>query len=259
MPIVRKTVTRMFGRFPNTGLDPDQAIALGAAVQAGLLQKGEGLEEVRLTDVCPYTLGVGISERDRSGYLKHEVFSPIIERNVVIPASRVQQYQTMSDNQVIIEFPIFQGESRNTRNNISLGSVRVAVPPAKAGEIYVDCRFSYDTSGLLEVDITVPSTGVKQQAIILDGDNDVSSGELEHRRKALAKLKVHPRDEAINSATLARANRCYEQLIGDERDHVGRMITAFEASLAGQNPRDIEEARKAFEAALDTIEGARYL
>lgn len=139
MPIVRKAVTRMFARFPNSGIDPDRAVALGAAVQAGLKARDIDLAEIRLTDVCPYTLGVDVMERDRAGNAHAGVFAPIIERNTVLPASRTHRFQTAGANQGKVEFGIFQGEARQVSANVQLGSVSISVPPRPAGEVVVDC------------------------------------------------------------------------------------------------------------------------
>lgn len=92
MPIVRRAITRMFGRFPDTKVHPDHAVALGAAIQAGLLEKDAALDEIRLTDVCPFTLGVEHAEPDGRGHFRTGLFSPIIERNTTIPVSRVAHY-----------------------------------------------------------------------------------------------------------------------------------------------------------------------
>ncbi len=103
MPIVRRAITRMFGRFPNQSVHPDHAVALGAAVQAGLLMGDAALDEIRLSDVCPFTLGVENVMRDQRGRLHEGIFSPIIERNTPIPASRVSVYETISDKVIVDE------------------------------------------------------------------------------------------------------------------------------------------------------------
>jgi molecular chaperone HscC len=257
MPIVRRAVTRMFGRFPNTTVDPDHAIALGAAVQAGLRGRDAALHEVRLTDVCPFTLGVDVTELDRTGRRIPGIFSPIIERNTVIPASRVREFSTVVDNQSNVTLDIYQGEARLVESNVKLGSIKVPVPRKPAGEVRVDCRFSYDVSGLLEVDVTVPETGIARQVVIHDeedGDRDLAA-----RRKVLDQLKVHPREQAANMAALARATRCYESLLGEAREILSQFVTDFEAVLDRQEPRGIEEARIALEERLDGIEGQRFL
>ena len=99
MPIVRRAVTRMFGRFPSTTVHPDEAVAIGAAIQAGLKARDSALKEVVLTDVCPYTLGVDSGERMADGALRMGIFSPVIERNTVVPASRVRTFSTLEDGQ----------------------------------------------------------------------------------------------------------------------------------------------------------------
>jgi molecular chaperone HscC len=259
MPIVRKAVTRMFGRFPASAVDPDQAVALGAAVQAGLRSKDAALEEIRLTDVCPFTLGVETAQRDHLGRVHSGLFSPIIERNTVIPASRMHAFSTMSDNQSLVDIGVYQGEARHVSANVLLGRLRVPVPPRPAGTVQVDCRFSYDTSGLLEVDVTIPETGVAHQLVICDDTDAPDSEAIAARREKLAALKVHPRDDAANAALLARAARCYEGFVAERRDMVGQLILAFQAVLERQDPRQIEEVRREVELRLDAIEGERFL
>ena len=259
MPIVRKAVTRMFGRFPNASVHPDHAVALGAAVQAGLKARDADLDEVRLTDVCPFTLGVEISEPDGRGGHRRGVFSPIIERNTVIPASRVRPYYTIAHNQASVSLGIYQGEARDVSENVQLGEIKVDVPRRPAGTVRVDCRFTYDTSGLLEVDASVPDAGITQQVVIYDHADSSLVANLEARRAELAKLKVHPRDDAVNAAALSRANRCFESFLGDQRDYVGAIIGACSNALETQDPHVIEEARAELIKRLDAIEGERYL
>ena len=259
MPLVRKTVTKMFGRFPNATIDPDHAIALGAAVRAGFLERQADLSEVRLTDVCPFSLGVGVAEYDHRGGMRDGIFSPIIERNTVIPASRVETYSTMQDNQEKIRLEIYQGEARDVVDNVRIGQLEVPVPKGRAHEVAVDVRFTYDTSGLLEVDANVPGTDIARQALIYDKSDDELTTNLESRRKQLAKLKVPPRDQAANAAALARAKRCYEGQLGPMRDQVSQIIGAFETVLASQEERQIDEARERLIEQLDQIEGENYL
>ncbi|MBO9713839.1 molecular chaperone HscC [Sphingomonas sp.] len=259
MPIVRRAITRMFGRFPNATVHPDHAVALGAATQAGLLARDSALDEVRLTDVCPFTLGVDIAEPDGRGGYRSGIFSPIIDRNTAIPTSRVSHYSTLFDNQREVHFGIYQGEAREVSGNVKLGELRVPVPPKPAGHIMVETRFSYDTSGLLEVDVSIPASGVTRNLVILDEADPLTEQQLADRRAALAAIKIHPRDESENAAVLARAGRCYESFIGDRRDEIGRWIGHFESALATQDPRAIREARDQMVAALDAIEGDRYL
>lgn len=236
---------------------PDHAVALGAAVQAGLKARDAALEEVRLTDVCPFTLGVAAADHDTFGNLHHDVFVPIIERNSVVPLSRSHGFQTIVDRQTKIQFQIYQGEARRASDNVLLDTVEVAVPPRPAGEVRADVRFSYDASGLLEVDVTIPITQQTFQRVVSEGDGDADT--LDARRSALAALKIHPREAATNAAAIARAERCYESFLGDQRERIGQMVMAFQAVLDRQEPHAIADLRRELEAMLDAMEGERFL
>ncbi len=260
MPIVRRAVARMFKRFPNFKIHPDHAVALGAAVQAGLRARDADLKEVRLTDVCPFTLGVETSEPDGRGGFIGGLFAPIIERNTVIPTSKVRSFSPGHETQTQVEFKVYQGEARQVDANVKLGSVTIKVPPKKPGEALaeVNCRFSYDTSGLLEVDVTVPETGITSQLVIYD-EEDSKAGDLAARRDALAKLKFHPRESAENAAAMARAQRCFENFLGLSRDMISQSIGNFVRALATQDARTIDAARTVLNEQLDYLEGDRFL
>jgi molecular chaperone HscC len=258
MPIVRRAATRMFGRFPAMRVHPDHAVALGAAIQGALKEKNAALKEIRLTDVCPFTLGVDSAERLAGGGLRAGLFAPIIERNTVVPASRVESFSTVQDGQRLVEVGIYQGESRMVSENVRLGMISIPVPPRRAGMVEVLCRFSYDASGLLEVDVSVPETGVARQLVVVD-EEAANEAQLAARREELAKLKLHPREEAANAAALARARRAYEAHLGDRRAYVAELLSRFEAALDSQDSRTVAAAREEIDAALDELEGERFL
>jgi molecular chaperone HscC len=259
MPLVRRAVTKMFGRFPAAHVHPDEAVALGAAVQAGLKVRDAALKEVVLTDVCPYTLGVETSERRANGAIESGIFAPIIERNSIVPTSREHSFVTLGDSQRMVEFKIYQGESRRVSDNVFLGKVTIPVPPKRAGEVVVNCRFTYDINGILEVDLHVLATGRREALTIVDDSTAMSPSELEERRRVLAKLKIHPRDDDANRAVIARLHRCFEQTLGESREMVGQWISQFMAILDTQNPRDIAAARVRVTTALDNFEGESLL
>ncbi|WP_300973074.1 Hsp70 family protein [Sphingomonas sp. LHG3406-1] len=259
MPVVRKAITRLFGRFPNHRVHPDEAVALGAAVQVGLMDRDIHLDEVRMTDICPFTLGVEAGSYDPRGVFITGQFSPIIERNTPIPASREQTYLTVQDKQREIAIEVYQGESRLVSDNVKLGCLTLKVPPRPAGEVVVNVRFSYDLSGLLEVDTFIPATGERANLTIADDEGGMPQAELEKRKAALAALKIHPREDAMNVALLARAERAYEDHLGPQREHLSGMINHFRAVIESQDPRAIDEARKQFSAALDQLEAERFL
>ena len=153
---------------------------------------------------------------------------------------------------------IYQGESRRVKDNIKLGEISVKLPPRPAGDESVDIRFTYDINGLLEVEATVTSTGLTRSVVIEQNPGVLSPKEIAARLKALSGLKIHPRDQAENRALLARAERLYEERLGDLRDYLGQLITQFEAILARQDPGEIEDAREKIAGILNEIEGEAF-
>ena len=258
MPLIRRVVTRLFDRFPSHAVHPDEAVAIGAAIQAGLKARDAALREVAVTDVCPYSLGIETTERSAEGRHRPGLFTPIIERNVTVPVSRQEEFGTVFDNQALLTFNVYQGESRAVSDNIHLGRLSVPIPPRPAGEVVVACRFTYDINGLIDIDVHVPLTGEKHQLTIVDEDGPTGV-DLEVQRAALAALKVHPRDKEINRAVLTRANRCYENFLGEKRSQIGMWIGEFERTIDGQDTRAIERFRGDFTRMLDTMEGETSL
>jgi molecular chaperone HscC len=258
MPMIRSLATRMFGRFPAVGLNPDEVVALGAAVQAGLKMKDKALDETVMTDVCPYTLGTEVVRSLEQGTIVEGYYAPIIERNTVVPVSRVQRFFPVHAQQREILITVYQGESRMVRDNIRLGEVKVAIEPGTPHANGVDVRFTYDVNGLLEVEVSVVATGETRRLVIESGQAHMSAADIARRLEALSALKIHPRDTLENRTLLARAERMYEQLLGTARDHVGQMIMRFEQVLATQDLRLISRDAAQFRDALKAIESDGY-
>ena len=259
MPMLRRMVARMFGRLPAVNINPDEVVALGAAVQAGLKSRDEALDEVVLTDVSPYTMGTEVSQAFGRDNVQNGWYLPVIERNTTIPASRVKRVYTMHDFQKEIMINVFQGESRRVKDNVHLGEFTMKVPSKKAGEEAIDIRFTYDINGLLEVEATVLSSGEGHRMVIEQNPGVLNAEQIEERLKALADLKIHPREQSENRAALARAERLYEECLGDLREFLGQQISVFEAILTRQEPEEIEDARDTLTALLNDIEGEPYL
>jgi molecular chaperone HscC len=153
-----------------------------------------------------------------------------------------------------VNLNVFQGESRMVRDNVFLGTLLVHVPPGGAGKEKIDCRFSYDTSGLLEVDVTVLSQKQSQRLVIEGNPGVLTKEEIEKRLKSLAALKVHPRDEAQNLAVMERAKRLYEENLGDIRAQVGEAMNALMVTLERQDPEEIATVRAQVSAFFDTVD-----
>jgi len=212
-----------------------------------------------MTDVAPYSLGVAVSVQVDQHAWSQGHFDPVIERNSVVPVSRVKNYAPVGaqSNQITIE--IFQGESRMVRDNIHLGSLHVPLPQGQPGERSVDVRFTYDVNGLLQVEATVAKTG-QTYAVVIEGNPGVlGDDEIQRRLRELAALKIHPRDQIENRTLMARAERLFEQSRGDERDWLGRQILRFEQLLATQDARQIGPGQRALREVLDQIEKSSFI
>ncbi|TLX55690.1 molecular chaperone HscC [Stutzerimonas nosocomialis] len=253
MPLIRRLATTLFGRFPSTQLNPDEVVACGAAIQAALKARHAALEEVVLTDVCPYSLGVEtsmeIGPRIESGH-----FLPIIERNSVVPVSKVQQLQTLHDNQREVALKIYQGESRMVKDNIFLGDLNVPVPARKAGEVTLDVRFTYDNNGLLEAQVSLPLTGETYKKVIENNPGVLTPEQIAERLEALEALKIHPRDQQANSLLLARLDRLYQEHLGELRQYYGQLAAQLQHVLETQDERQIREVRSQIAARLAELD-----
>lgn len=254
MPVIRKLVARMFGRFPSLQINPDEAVALGAAVQAGLKTRDKALKEVVFTDVCPFSLGIEVVlHREDLGY-SYGNFAPVLERGVVIPVSKEERFYTLYDDQEKIEVVIYQGESRRVKDNIKLGKLTVPVPPAPAGNEAVDVRFTYSVDGILEVGVGVVSTGIEKSIVIEESPGVLTPEQITERLEALAELKIHPREKLENRTLLARGERLYESRLKEDRRLIADAIMEFECAIEKQESKAITNSRMALERLLQQIE-----
>lgn len=217
MPLVKSVISKMFGRMPYANINPDETVALGAAIQVALKERNKALEEVILTDVCPYSLGTSVVQEFGDGKSESGYFFPIIERNTPIPVSKVERLYTVKDKQQFITIDVYQGENRRVVNNLKLGELKIKIPPAPAGNESVDIRYTYDINGILEVEVISTSTGEKKRTIIQQNAGNLTDAEIEKRLLELRDIKIHPRDREENRLLLAKCERLYEELLGDER------------------------------------------
>jgi molecular chaperone HscC len=253
MPLIKRLAARLFQRLPIAHINPDEVVAHGAAVQAGLKMRDAALDDVVMTDVAPFSLGVNSSSQRDGETRLQGLFAPIIERNTTIPASKVRKFFTSADNQRQVRFQIYQGEARMVHDNIHLGDITIAVPAAPAGRESCDVRFTYDVSGLLEVDVR---NSLNQSAhLVIEGNPGVlTQDEIAARLAALAGLKVHPREWSEVQAALSRANRLYEERLGKEREVIGRSIDNFHIVLERQDPAEMKIQLGHFVRWLDSID-----
>ncbi len=252
-PVVRRFVARLFGRAPSLGINPDEAVAIGAALQCGIKSRDKEIQEVVLTDVCPFTLGTEVMV-DNGVFEEPGHYLPIIERNTVIPVSRTETVYTAHENQTRIVVKILQGESRMSQNNLLLGELSVPVPAGPKGKEAVDITYTYDVNSLLEVEVYVHSSKLRRKILIQGNKSRLSQEEAEKRMETLQYLKQNPRDEEPNRLVLLRGERLYEEATGEMRRAIDRAMMEFDRALKKQDRTEIERARLKLEKFLNEME-----
>lgn len=172
MPLVQSAVEKFFGKKPNSGQNPDEVVALGAAIQGGVLQ-GD-VQDVLLLDVTPLTLGI-----ETAGGIR----TPMIERNTTIPTKKSQVFSTYADSQPSVEIHVLQGEREMAADNKALGKfILDGIPPAPRGVPQIEVTFDIDANGILSVSAMDKSTG-KKQDIRIEGSSGISEDEIEKMKK----------------------------------------------------------------------------
>ncbi|MCI8640175.1 MAG: molecular chaperone HscC [Coprococcus sp.] len=255
MPLVQNYLQFLSGKKPLSRIDPDVAVAVGVGMYAGIKERMAVVKDMMLTDICPFTLGIEVSQEDREA---PSVMSPIIERNSVLPVSRAARYFTANPFQQFCTVVILQGEHRIAKQNLCLGRLEVPVPMGKTEQDReaIDVRYTYDMNGILEIDVTVVSTQEKTSKVIVNPSIRLSEEEIQKRREELQKLKIHPRDQEKNRLLLARGDRVFEENTGDVRKYTGRFMGEFTAALNTQDARKIEKAYIRTNELLNIIENS---
>ena len=192
MPAVQEAVSKLFGKAPHRGVNPDEVVAVGAAIQAGVL--GGEVDDLLLLDVTPLTLSV----ETLGG-----VATPLIERNTTIPARESQTFSTASDNQSQVEIHVLQGERAMAADNKSLGRfILDGIPPAPRGIPQVEVTFDINANGILEVTAKDKATG-KTQNITITASSGLSDEEVEKMRK---EAERHAEEDKVNKERIESRN-----------------------------------------------------
>ena len=221
MPKIIETVTSFFGKESNKSVNPDEVVAIGAAVQAGVL--GGDVKDVLLLDVTPLTLGI----ETLGG-----VATPLIERNTTIPSKKSQVFSTAADNQTQVEIHVVQGERPVAGDNKSLGRfILDGIPPAPRGVPQIEVTFDIDTSGILSVRAQDKATG-KEQSIKITGSTGLSKDEVEEMTK---QAEAHAEEDARK-----------KELI-DAKNSADALIFTAEKSLKDAGDKVKEDDKKGIE------------
>ena len=249
MPLIQSYLEHVFKNIPVVVSNSDLMIAQGLGLICAVKERNEEIKDYVLTDICPFTLGTNIVNHADPN---HPYMSPIIERNTVLPCSKIKRFYTASDNQTTLRFEILQGEHPYAEDNLKLSELSVTVPKKKRGEESADVRFTYDINGILIVDVKVLSTGQTVSKVI---SQNLSEKEMQRKIDELQKLKVHPKEISENMLILEKLKALFEEVPPYMREHVQNFISNFEVILESQNLRRIAKYRRFLEQMIEQMEG----
>ena len=258
MPLVQKKVKEFFGKEPKKDLNPDEAVAIGAAIQGSVL--AGDTKDVLLLDVTPLTLGI----ETLGG-----VATPLIEKNTTIPTQKSQVFSTAEDNQTAVTVHVIQGERKQAAQNKSLGQFNLTdIPPAARGMPQIEVSFDLDANGILNVSAKDKNSG-KEQSIEIKASSGLSDEDIEKMVKDAeanaaddAKfeelVKVKNNADMLCHATRKTIDESGEKLTEDEKQQVEESVKNLEKAVKTENIEEIESATKALNDVLTPLSSKLY-
>ena len=258
MPLVQKKVQDFFGKEPRKDLNPDEAVAIGAAIQGSVLSGDT--KDVLLLDVTPLTLGI----ETLGG-----VATPLIEKNTTIPTQKSQVFSTAEDNQTAVTVHVIQGERKQAAQNKSLGQFNLTdIPPAARGMPQIEVSFDLDANGILNVSAKDKNSG-KEQSIVIKASSGLSDEDIEKMVKDAeanaeddAKfeelVKVKNNADMLCHATRKTVSDSGDKLSDDEKEQIEVAVTSLEEAVKAENIEQIEEATKTLNDVLTPLSSKLY-
>jgi molecular chaperone DnaK len=258
MPKLQEKAKELFGKEPHKGVNPDEVVAVGAAIQGGIL-KGE-VKDVLLLDVTPLTLGI----ETLGG-----IMTPLIERNTTIPTKKSEIFSTAADNQPSVEIHVLQGERKMAGDNKTIGKFHLdGIPPAPRGRPQIEVSFDLDANGILNVSAKDLGTG-KEQKITITASSGLSKDEIERMRKD---AEVHATEDAQRREEVETRNQaenmCYQvektlsenadKIPAEKKAPVEKALADLKGVLKSGSSSEIKTKQEALNKAMDTVTQGLY-
>lgn len=252
MPTLRQYVENYFSKPPLMRHHPDQVVALGAAIQAALISQDAAVDDMVMTDVCPFTLGVEIV-KEFGGQIRTGYFHPVLHRNSTIPISREEIFHTVMPNQPLVEVRVFQGDARRVDDNVELGKLVVENLPARPAGMPIHIRFTYDINGLLEVEAYTPGAGKKHRAILTNHVRGLTPEQIDAAAKRMQELKFYPQEDLENQRLARYCERMLGELNPYQRQQLDQALDIFEGAMLGGDKQHFEQAREGLLMVLSSL------
>ena len=251
MPVVALYLQTSLKKKPRMIGSPDEVVAMGAGIFAGIKERKEDIKDLVLTDICPFTLGVNVVNRSQED---NPIMSPVIERNSILPCSKTGLYTNSYSFQEHITIGIYQGEAYYCRENLELGAVEMDIDPVPRGETRLKVNFSYDINGILEVEVIDLVKNQVAKKVLTCNSMRMSDEELNSRLEELQAYKLMPSGGIRTKLVLARGERLFSQLLGARRMQAARALEQLQNAIAGQNDQQIANCLRVTEEFFDRLE-----